>query len=342
MKTLKAIILLIYLIIEVCYSQQISTLSTSFYGSPAVRIGYPLNSISIKINNLQKDTIPFALIQIKTDKDIEINNILPFLRPDSKIKLVDSLSFGNHKQFTFMVINLIPKNNRYIEYKFNVTNQFSFSPKISYGLLVFTSNSYSDLANIILELTKSYWQGFISKDEMTQFLISSMITSYSSTNNRWKGNEKPIKMMCEELASLINGKLSSMGLPLLITGKILYDKIESIFEGKTQSVNSITSWNNKEEKYTPIGQIYYQSMTFSKRASYDPNEKISLKGYGDGNYINKNESLIYRINFENKSTATAPAYKIIVMDTLSDLFIMLSRLEPFGMMAIEANVCSNP
>ncbi|MFN3196243.1 MAG: T9SS type A sorting domain-containing protein [Chlorobiota bacterium] len=54
--------------------------------------------------------------------------------------------------------------------------------------------------------------------------------------------------------------------------------------------------------------------------SWDPNEKTGPSGYGEDNYLKDAGTFTYNISFENKKEATAPAYKIEILDTLSNLF----------------------
>ena len=46
--------------------------------------------------------------------------------------------------------------------------------------------------------------------------------------------------------------------------------------------------------------------------SIDPNEITGPVGYGDANYISADQSLVYKIEFENNPNATAPAQKVII------------------------------
>lgn len=50
--------------------------------------------------------------------------------------------------------------------------------------------------------------------------------------------------------------------------------------------------------------------------SFDPNEKVGPTGFGAQNYITSAGKMNYRILFENKKEATAPAWKITIVDTL--------------------------
>ncbi len=66
--------------------------------------------------------------------------------------------------------------------------------------------------------------------------------------------------------------------------------------------------------------------------SLDPNEKNGLRGYGEENHIFQTNNLPYRIDFENKSTATAPAQEVFVTDTLDNNVFNLEKfnLTAFG------------
>lgn len=52
--------------------------------------------------------------------------------------------------------------------------------------------------------------------------------------------------------------------------------------------------------------------------SWDPNEMVGPAGVGDKNYIAETRTIDYRIMFENKKEATAPAYRIRISDELDE------------------------
>lgn len=54
--------------------------------------------------------------------------------------------------------------------------------------------------------------------------------------------------------------------------------------------------------------------------SWDPNEKTGPSGYGENNYLQEAGTFQYSVSFENKKEATAAAYKIEILDTLSSVF----------------------
>ena len=93
----------------------------------------------------------------------------------------------------------------------------------------------------------------------------------------------------------------------------------------------IFNWFYKETglygvEQTESGNAYQPavSSTTQKKGqlvrSWDPNEKVGPQGFGDNNFITTAARMKYQILFENKKEATAPAYKIAIVDTLRPEF----------------------
>ncbi|HEY8562947.1 MAG TPA: CARDB domain-containing protein [Pyrinomonadaceae bacterium] len=51
-------------------------------------------------------------------------------------------------------------------------------------------------------------------------------------------------------------------------------------------------------------------------SSFDPNEKIGPEGFGAERFVPAGQPMLYRINFENLATATAPAKRVFISDQL--------------------------
>ncbi len=67
------------------------------------------------------------------------------------------------------------------------------------------------------------------------------------------------------------------------------------------------------EEHNPFYDIY----CIENRGSFDPNDKLGLPiGYGPDRYIEQDQSLNYRIRFQNTGTDTA--FIVVVIDTLSE------------------------
>ena len=59
-----------------------------------------------------------------------------------------------------------------------------------------------------------------------------------------------------------------------------------------------------------------QSRSLEAVTSDDPNEKVSIAGFGEKHLITSQELIPYTIYFENKPTASAPAQKVVITDKL--------------------------
>ena len=71
-------------------------------------------------------------------------------------------------------------------------------------------------------------------------------------------------------------------------------------------------------------------------SSWDPNEMVGPVGYGDQHYIGSEAKTInYRILFENKAEATAPAYRIRISDVLDENVFDVNTVR-FGEVSHEA------
>jgi hypothetical protein len=79
------------------------------------------------------------------------------------------------------------------------------------------------------------------------------------------------------------------------------------------------SWMNQDGK-DELRLLEGKEISLEKVQSFDPNEKIGPTGYGEKNYMSSAGKMYYHIAFENKKEATAPAYRVQIVDTLSAVF----------------------
>lgn len=70
------------------------------------------------------------------------------------------------------------------------------------------------------------------------------------------------------------------------------------------------------EVYDCIQTKSITGKNIAARSSRDPNEMVGPIGFGNNNYVQKNDIFPYTILFENKNTATAPAHDVFITDTL--------------------------
>jgi len=76
---------------------------------------------------------------------------------------------------------------------------------------------------------------------------------------------------------------------------------------------------------------------YKRTGSFDPNIKTGPASYNTNHYINRKEPLIYTTEFENLSTATAPAFQVIVTDTLDKSVVDVSTFRFTGITIANVN-----
>ena len=80
----------------------------------------------------------------------------------------------------------------------------------------------------------------------------------------------------------------------------------------------VTDCNGNVRRF--VGGASENIKTLRKVMSWDPNEKVAPAGYGPEGFITSAGRMNYQILFENLPAATAPAWRVIIVDTLSDVF----------------------
>lgn len=107
------------------------------------------------------------------------------------------------------------------------------------------------------------------------------------------------------------------------TGQKAFDSAQILEGCNPQGPTNLTPIISSEpecnvcEEYTFSAFCYMQPIA----GSLDPNNKLGLFGFGSNNYIIDNQPYPYLINFENDTSATAPAQTVKVIDTLdADVF----------------------
>jgi hypothetical protein len=79
----------------------------------------------------------------------------------------------------------------------------------------------------------------------------------------------------------------------------------------------------------PVSTLDAKVGATRKVTSWDPNEMCGPVGYGEEGYIGETKNFNYRILFENKKEASAPAYRIRITDVLDENFFDVSSVR-FG------------
>ena len=137
--------------------------------------------------------------------------------------------------------------------------------------------------------------------------------AFRKTNAKWFSFEKPATELVKDLAltwgqGIIGGTLGTAAVVAVKVGEGLFNWFAAIACGGDRYVNGRQTISACIDK--PVEKV----------TSWDPNEKVGPTGYGSGGYITSAQRMTYQILFENKAEATAPAWKIVIDDTLSSAF----------------------
>jgi uncharacterized repeat protein (TIGR01451 family) len=89
--------------------------------------------------------------------------------------------------------------------------------------------------------------------------------------------------------------------------------------GDSTNTSLLNNWLNFNAQSTDDGDVAVEEDCLPILDSYDPNDKqVSPSGVGQNHIVEPNTTLDYTIRFQN--TGNAPAYRVIIRDTLSNDF----------------------
>src|SRR5690606_13077106 len=100
------------------------------------------------------------------------------------------------------------------------------------------------------------------------------------------------------------------------------DAVESVYKIKDSLRRRLFHWLYKEVGLYGVEEKVASGKKIEGRlvASWDPNEIAGPAGYGPDNHVGEIPVMNYTIMFENLKDATAPAYRVQILDTLAAVF----------------------
>lgn len=142
-----------------------------------------------------------------------------------------------------------------------------------------------------------------------------------------KGDNAGVWDLVGGFGSFIAGKLGPMAAECLQAAIPWFKTVAAILAVSQMLYNFYDCYRQYVECVAPppekFGTIFL--------GSFDPNEKIGPTGYGGEKWVPVGQPLEYRINFENLSSATAPAQLIRITDSLPPpLDLRTVRLKEIG------------
>ncbi len=248
-------------------------------------------------NRFQAETAGFDASVVPTHFDIDGKRVIvlyaPVVRAGESVNIGINIKFGNAATLTAVALPSL------------------FTPNIDLGALRSSLGSgipdgldvANCFANLVIKALLTVLSEIIPAD--CGYSIANAILGLSETAfSNFRGGFDAYSTASSLLQSAINvagdcAKNMIRYIPWIKFASILYDIYQIIqiaIECAKKSVEFV--------------------MQVNLSRSIDPNEKLGPTGFGPERWVAKDKPLLYRINFENLSTATAPAQRIQVIDQL--------------------------
>ena len=311
-------------------------IKVSWIGRNTVRIGIPCE-YTIKIENASDNTSNFFFLPIYCTPDIEfLGAKLPGKDGYVEELPMDSIGIVGDSIMWFIVPPMAPHET----YSFNIIAQGVVDPsnmKKAPERIVFTSTSAIVIAGLIVYNVAVDYAG----DEVISFCTEVINEQIDLTEEeldlyRHKNPEVYRQMVEEKERTGVGVKVGKRVTKTLVTnalsvipggqginfagelietcaafGKALWRRLDYLIQ---KDLGYFSPW---EKDWKAKWHGVKQGVNGRVR-SWDPNEMVGPVGYGDENFIPQTTSVTYRILFENKKEATAPAYRIRISDVLDE------------------------
>ena len=289
------------------------------------------NPITITNTSTQK-TLPFVLA-IAATEDIDIVGFRIRGRYGIQFIPVDSLTNIGYDECEHTVLFLVPGLNPWESYTFTMISEgkgdIAYAPQTTHhstgrNKIVINSNSY------VVVAAMGYVDDTVEGQRLNDYLSEKLADAYGLSSDK-----KPLLAQCirraiqtlyiekqqygttvysmRELLRVVRENMGDLlpdvepavlnELPCYVVTTIRQRIWQWLFKDSYFIVDEIAVFDGK----AAITEIV---------ASWDPNEMIGPEGVGERHYIGQTQTVNYRILFENKAEAGAPANRVRITDEL--------------------------
>ena len=308
-----------------------SDIRVNYVGWPSVRKGVP-GSFDVTVENTgSMPTSPFLLC-IPYTEDIKL--LYANLPDNVGGQHIDVSDMGDEQYHN--AIFVFPGMNPYEKYTFTVwaegyvegkydarsTSKIQPTPVSLTVLGLMAVNFITDGTNSLSEDNlKKGFVNYVKSYVQDQDVLEEFARAYGVAENDLKDKKSTSKVFAQGFTTILQKASKSVNTGLeyaeTVKGALEYLKtiacpLRSIFMAKFGIIDECSD--------SPINiQILDEEIGANNIvSSWDPNEMVGPVGYGDENYIGETKTIDYRILFENKAEATAPAYRIRITDELDE------------------------
>ena len=308
-----------------------SDIRVNYIGWPSVRRGVP-GSFDVTVENTgSMPTAPFLLC-IPYTEDIKL--LYANLPNNLGGQRIDVSDMGDEQYHN--AIFVFPGMNPYEKYTFTVwaegyvegsydaraTAKIQPTPVSLTVLGLMAVNFITDGTNAISEDNlKNGFVNYVKSYAQEKDVLEEFARAYSVAEDDLRNKKSASEVFAQGFTTIIQKASESVNTGLeyaeTVKGALEYLKtiacpLRSIYMAKFGIIDECSD--------TPINiEILDEEIGANNIvASWDPNEMVGPVGYGDENYIGEIKTIDYRILFENKAEAGAPAYRIRITDVLDE------------------------
>ncbi len=289
-------------------------------GRPNVRVGAP-NPFTIHVYNVTDYRTAPIMLTMAVSEDIRFKEVKFPNKDGVEVLPVDSISGPDDLTQVFFIPYLEPNEH----YTFEVT---------VYGL---TESLKSTQENLVT-LTLGGFFGHVAEDEATDYIVDKVgeavdldkaekeeyARGLGLTVNQLKTEKQQYGKTVTTIRHVSKYTVKKIAETNPVT-KVLYkigEGAEAVYKIKDSLRQRLFHWFYKEVGLYGVEEKVASGKQVNGKLvkSWDPNEMVGPAGYGDRNFVASLPELNYTILFENKKEATAPAYQVQIIDTLSAVF----------------------
>jgi hypothetical protein len=290
-------------------------------GRPDVRIGGP-NPFTIHVYNVTDFYTGSIMLAMNVDEDIRFKEFhLPY-NDGIEIIPVDSVSDPDDLTQVFFIPYLEPNEH----YSFDV---------IVYGLPESMKSATEDWLSL---LTGGFFGNDDAKDGAVEYIVEKVGNTAELNDAELEEYARGLGLTVDQLKS----QKKQYGRTVSFIRDVTKDAVGKVAEKNPltnlvfkigEGVEAVASIKDKLRRrlfhwfYKEVGLYGVEEKVVSGKhikgelvSSWDPNEIVGPAGFGDQNHIAEIPRMNYTIYFENKKEATAPAYRVQIVDTLSAHF----------------------
>ncbi len=280
------------------------SISLAIGGRKEVRVGPP-NRYTISYWNNNNYPTDLFFIKLNTNQGVYIDAVQSKRIGSNTIDNipVDSLVYDNRKdEVLLMVQPLGPKEVRSFDViiKSAIGSSFKTTEPITFtaALLWIGGAIVQDyIENTIVAGCYEMWRPVRHDESLTDASVKALKNSLNKAVTVENGVKAIASNGAEEIIKKTTGAV-------IWPAKLAYN----VYECLGNTIKGMKDYVN--------GNFDKQEKELVKVNSWDPNAKEGPTGYGSGGFMASTAPMNYTIFFENKKEATAPAYQIVILDTL--------------------------